>query len=351
MASDGNTTDPTAQISVDTASPEKIVGTAIDQTQLVSLSEIADQTTAEQSPFAPAPESGNDTVDHDAPTKTNGFSANIAHSQEDSEEPTAKRIRVSEDQPEEEDHTDKTETQMSIDTVAQEPAQVEPTANAAEATAEPEPVTSSEPAQLGNAADSETHIAEAATPPRPYASAIETSTAMDISPLPAERTAASIIPDADSGNPVEEKNVEEPKTEKITAMETATTGVVAASNATSSPVPVSSASKHSLSIDTSSGHRVDLLQPVSIMTKEQNKYCTAMIRALKKHRDAGPFLNPVDIVALNIPDYPTIVTKPIDLGTIEKKLKVRQYADTQAFIDDLRLMFNNCYMYNGRESV
>ncbi|KAJ2048033.1 hypothetical protein GGH13_009109, partial [Coemansia sp. S155-1] len=89
----------------------------------------------------------------------------------------------------------------------------------------------------------------------------------------------------------------------------------------------------------------------SILTKEQHKYCTAMVRALKKHRDAGPFLKPVDIVALNIPDYPTIVKTPMDLSTIERKLKMRHYVDTQAFTDDMRLMINNCYMYNGRESV
>ncbi|KAI9502185.1 Bromodomain-containing protein, partial [Coemansia spiralis] len=87
------------------------------------------------------------------------------------------------------------------------------------------------------------------------------------------------------------------------------------------------------------------------MTKEQHKYCTAMIRSLKKHRDAGPFLQPVDAVALNIPDYYTIIKSPMDLSTIERKLKARQYTDTQAFSDDLRLMFNNCYMYNGRDSV
>ncbi|PIA13444.1 Bromodomain-containing protein, partial [Coemansia reversa NRRL 1564] len=83
----------------------------------------------------------------------------------------------------------------------------------------------------------------------------------------------------------------------------------------------------------------------------QHKYCTAMVRALKKHRDAGPFLRPVDIVALNIPDYPNIVKTPMDLSTVEMTLKARRYADTQAFADALRLMFNNCYLYNGRESV
>ncbi|ORX67093.1 Bromodomain-containing protein, partial [Linderina pennispora] len=77
------------------------------------------------------------------------------------------------------------------------------------------------------------------------------------------------------------------------------------------------------------------------------KYCTAMLRALKKHRDAGPFLKPVDVVALNIPDYVNIIKYPMDLSTIENKLKGRLYADTQGFTDDLRLMFNNAYIYNG----
>ncbi|KAJ2709234.1 hypothetical protein H4R19_004356, partial [Coemansia spiralis] len=90
---------------------------------------------------------------------------------------------------------------------------------------------------------------------------------------------------------------------------------------------------------------------LNIMTKEQHKYCTAMVRALKKHRDAGPFLQPVDIVALNIPDYPTIVKTPMDLSTVDKKLKARQYPDPQSFASDLQLMLNNCYKYNGRESV
>ncbi|KAJ1951965.1 hypothetical protein EC988_003813, partial [Linderina pennispora] len=93
-------------------------------------------------------------------------------------------------------------------------------------------------------------------------------------------------------------------------------------------------------------HRTEIL-----MTKEQHKYCTAMLRALKKHRDAGPFLKPVDVVALNIPDYVNIIKYPMDLSTIEDKLKGRVYADTQGFTDDLRLMFNNAYIYNGRESV
>ena len=35
---------------------------------------------------------------------------------------------------------------------------------------------------------------------------------------------------------------------------------------------------------------------------------------------AYDFLEPVDYVALNILDYPKIITQPMDLGTVKKKL-------------------------------
>ncbi|KAJ2878127.1 hypothetical protein FB639_003495, partial [Coemansia asiatica] len=114
MASDGSTTESTAQISVDITSPEKITEAAIGHPKPVSFSEAANQTT-EQAHSARAPESGNGTGDHDASTKTNGFSTDAAHTQEDSEEPTAKRLRISEEKPEENDITEKADGHMSVD--------------------------------------------------------------------------------------------------------------------------------------------------------------------------------------------------------------------------------------------
>lgn len=40
----------------------------------------------------------------------------------------------------------------------------------------------------------------------------------------------------------------------------------------------------------------------------------------------------------------------MDLSTIEKKLKGNQYATIQQFKDDMQLMFDNCYKFNGRDS-
>ncbi|KAF1800601.1 Bromodomain-containing protein [Mucor lusitanicus] len=87
------------------------------------------------------------------------------------------------------------------------------------------------------------------------------------------------------------------------------------------------------------------------MTMEQQKYCTAIIRNLKRHRDAAPFLKPVDYIKLNVPDYPTIITQPMDLELVEKKLGGSEYTTVDDFISDVRLIFHNCFKYNGPEAM
>ncbi|KAF9579276.1 hypothetical protein BGW38_004527, partial [Lunasporangiospora selenospora] len=86
------------------------------------------------------------------------------------------------------------------------------------------------------------------------------------------------------------------------------------------------------------------------MTREQLKYCGSIIKQLKRHRDAAPFLLPVDPVALKIPDYPQIVKKPMDLSTAERKLNNIEYDTADEFVTDINLIFSNCYLYNGREA-
>ncbi|OAC99836.1 hypothetical protein MUCCIDRAFT_147227, partial [Mucor lusitanicus CBS 277.49] len=79
------------------------------------------------------------------------------------------------------------------------------------------------------------------------------------------------------------------------------------------------------------------------------KYCLQTLKELKKAKYrqlAYPFLEPVDPVAMNLPDYTTIVKRPMDLSTIEKKLMNDEYDDPEGFESDMTLMFNNCYLYN-----
>ena len=65
---------------------------------------------------------------------------------------------------------------------------------------------------------------------------------------------------------------------------------------------------------------------------------------------AAVFMDPVDWKALELPDYPMIVKKPMDLGTIEKKLAKSKYATVQNFIADVALVWNNAKLYNEEGS-
>uniref|UniRef100_A0A8C6SIV4 Bromodomain testis-specific protein n=1 Tax=Neogobius melanostomus TaxID=47308 RepID=A0A8C6SIV4_9GOBI len=71
-----------------------------------------------------------------------------------------------------------------------------------------------------------------------------------------------------------------------------------------------------------------------------------VLKALWKHNFSWPFRQPVDAVALHIPDYYKIITNPMDLGTIKKRLQNKYYWKAFECIKDFNAMFTNCYMYN-----
>ncbi|XP_071059053.1 bromodomain testis-specific protein isoform X3 [Pseudochaenichthys georgianus] len=71
-----------------------------------------------------------------------------------------------------------------------------------------------------------------------------------------------------------------------------------------------------------------------------------VIKALWKHNFSWPFRQPVDAVALGLPDYYKIITKPMDLTTIEKRLQNKYYCGALDCVQDFNNMFTNCYMYN-----
>jgi len=83
------------------------------------------------------------------------------------------------------------------------------------------------------------------------------------------------------------------------------------------------------------------------------RFCHAVMRELMKKAHepySYPFLAPVDAVALNIPDYYKLIKNPMDLGTIDTKLKEQQYSTADEFHGDMKLIFKNCYKYNGVDS-
>lgn len=110
------------------------------------------------------------------------------------------------------------------------------------------------------------------------------------------------------------------------------------------------------------------------LTVAQVKYLQNVLKALKGRTEARAFLAPVDPVALGIPHYRTIITRPMDLGTIDVKLaltaaavkggnkpteKVKMaprwgldlrrdvYSSAAEVEKDVRLTFNNTRVFNG----
>ena len=77
----------------------------------------------------------------------------------------------------------------------------------------------------------------------------------------------------------------------------------------------------------------------------QNR-CIKLLERLKKHRYVDPFLLPVDYVGLNILDYPTLIKEPMDLSTVEKKLKEHEYSSFSQFDIDVKKIWNNALTYN-----
>ncbi|XP_029370953.1 bromodomain-containing protein 3-like isoform X3 [Echeneis naucrates] len=71
-----------------------------------------------------------------------------------------------------------------------------------------------------------------------------------------------------------------------------------------------------------------------------------VIRSLWRHQFAWPFYQPVDAVALGLPDYHTIITSPMDMGTIKKRLENNYYWSASECMEDFNTMFTNCYIYN-----
>lgn len=80
------------------------------------------------------------------------------------------------------------------------------------------------------------------------------------------------------------------------------------------------------------------------------KHLEEVLAKISKNSNAFPFLEPVDPIKLNIPDYFEKIKSPMDLSTIKHKLDTNAYTDQTAFKNDIDLMLNNCYAYNPKDT-
>lgn len=90
--------------------------------------------------------------------------------------------------------------------------------------------------------------------------------------------------------------------------------------------------------------------PENPMPKHQAKFAVNVIKAIKRLRDAGPFVHPVDVVKLNIPFYYNYIPRPMDLSTIERKINANAYEEPSHIVEDFNLMVANCCKFNGEQS-
>ncbi|KAK7691944.1 hypothetical protein QCA50_005349 [Cerrena zonata] len=66
------------------------------------------------------------------------------------------------------------------------------------------------------------------------------------------------------------------------------------------------------------------------------------------NHDAEPFLKPV--AKTDVPDYYEVITTPMDLQTMLKKVKQKSYKSKREFKDDLDLIWSNCFTYNAADN-
>eukprot|EP00798_Chlamydomonas_sp_ICE-L_P006977 gene6977-2542_t len=76
------------------------------------------------------------------------------------------------------------------------------------------------------------------------------------------------------------------------------------------------------------------------MEPQTKQQALKVLDRLMRHQLAPDFSVPVDPIGLGIPHYPTIIKKPMDLGTIRKKLQNHGFSSVGEVLADIRLAFN-----------
>eukprot|EP00633_Aureoumbra_lagunensis_P001535 CAMPEP_0197287290 /NCGR_PEP_ID=MMETSP0890-20130614/3512_1 /TAXON_ID=44058 ORGANISM="Aureoumbra lagunensis, Strain CCMP1510" /NCGR_SAMPLE_ID=MMETSP0890 /ASSEMBLY_ACC=CAM_ASM_000533 /LENGTH=725 /DNA_ID=CAMNT_0042756767 /DNA_START=573 /DNA_END=2750 /DNA_ORIENTATION=- len=79
---------------------------------------------------------------------------------------------------------------------------------------------------------------------------------------------------------------------------------------------------------------------------ENMRKCHAIITNVERATGAHWFMTEVDPVALGVLHYRSIVTSPMDLGTVKRRLEEGLITDIYAFTAEMRLIFRNALTFN-----
>ncbi|KAF1915921.1 histone acetyltransferase GCN5 [Ampelomyces quisqualis] len=77
--------------------------------------------------------------------------------------------------------------------------------------------------------------------------------------------------------------------------------------------------------------------------------CRVFLYQIENHKQAWPFAKPVN--KDEVPDYYKTITSPMDFSTMEERLEQGFYTTPKLFIDDLKLIFSNCHLYNDAATI
>eukprot|EP00565_Helicotheca_tamesis_P000771 CAMPEP_0185734664 /NCGR_PEP_ID=MMETSP1171-20130828/23163_1 /TAXON_ID=374046 /ORGANISM="Helicotheca tamensis, Strain CCMP826" /LENGTH=694 /DNA_ID=CAMNT_0028404725 /DNA_START=311 /DNA_END=2395 /DNA_ORIENTATION=+ len=82
----------------------------------------------------------------------------------------------------------------------------------------------------------------------------------------------------------------------------------------------------------------------------ENTKCHEALKNLRSDSNCWLFDTPIDPIALNLVDYFKVISHPMDLGTVEKRLDLGLYQDMEEFKADVLLTFDNAMLYNEEGS-
>ena len=88
---------------------------------------------------------------------------------------------------------------------------------------------------------------------------------------------------------------------------------------------------------------------ISPVTPLRKKFLVRTIQNLRRHPKGRFFKDPVNYKVMGIPSYPDIVKQPMDLSTIEKKVKTDQYRTMDQVNADMHLIVYNTTTFNGED--
>lgn len=98
-------------------------------------------------------------------------------------------------------------------------------------------------------------------------------------------------------------------------------------------------------------HLASLNRAAELPPAKLKQKCLEVLKGLQTHQHGWVFNVPVDPEELGLPDYFDVIKKPMDLGTIQKKLEKGEYHAIKEFQGHVNLSFDNAMTYNEKGSV